>query len=277
MSSKLSQKLIAQKTRYLGFVVPAVLLVVWYAVTKSGLIKTLYLPDPLSVLEAAYDTRDTILLHTMTTLLRLIAGYLIGVCVGIFFGLLMKFSHIVDRLFYKLVETWRPVPPVALVPFFILWFGFSSFGKILLVSLGVALIMVVNTYEAVNNVKPIFIKAAYSLGAKKIAVFRTVIMPAILPELKAGLRISLAIGFGLVIVSEFMGADYGLGYLINISKITFSTQTILLAILIIGLIAVLLDQLVQRITNRLTAWAPKIHEAVQVQDIKGLNELEIRR
>jgi ABC-type nitrate/sulfonate/bicarbonate transport system permease component len=271
MSLKLLQKIIAHKDRYLSFVVPSVFLVVWYVVTQFGLVKTLYLPHPFSVIAAAYDTRDTILLHAMATLLRLIAGYLIGICVGFFLGLLMKYSYIVDRLLYKLVEAWRPVPPVALVPFFILWFGFSSFGKILLITLGVALIMVVNTYEAVNNVKPIFIKAAYSLGASKTTVFRTVIIPAILPELKAGLRISLAIGFALVIVSEYMGADYGLGYLINISKITFSTQTILLAILIIGLIAVFLDQLVQRITNRLTAWAPKIHEAVQVQEIKNLN------
>lgn len=275
MSLNLSEKIKTKKDSYLGFVIPTILLLVWYIVTEIGLIKTLFLPHPFSVFEAAIDTKNSILIHAISTLLRLVFGCIIGLCVGFLLGLLMKYSHTIDRLLYKLIESWRPIPAVALIPFFLLWFGFSNFGKILLVTLGVALIMVVNTYEAVNNVKPIFIKAAYSLGAKKLEIFKTVIIPAILPELKSGLRISLATGFGLVIVSEFMGADYGLGYLINISKITFSTHTILLAILIIGIIAVFLDKIVQRIANRLTTWAPKLNEAVQ--EIQNLNEFDIRR
>lgn len=262
MNSKITHYKI-QNNKLISFIIPILFIIIWFIVTELGIIKTLYLPHPISVIKAAFDTKNTLLIHTLYTIFRLVIGYFLGIILGFLVGLLMKYSKLIDRLFYKLVESWRPVPPVALVPFFILWFGFSSFGKILLVTLGVSLIMVVNTYEAINNVKPIYLKAAYSLGATKFRIYKSVIIPAIIPELKAGFRISLAIGFSLVIVSEFMGAEYGLGYLINVSKITFSTHTILLSIIIISFIAVFIDIAIQFLTDCLTKWAPRMDEAIQ--------------
>src|SRR5207249_1282021 len=101
------------------------------------------------------------------TTLRLVIGYFLGVIVGTAGGVLLRYSSVIDDTFYPLVESWRPVPTVALVPFFVLWFGFAEIGKILLVLLGVALVIIVTTYEAIGNIKPVYVKAAYSLGASK--------------------------------------------------------------------------------------------------------------
>ncbi len=239
-------------------------LLLWGILTLTGLVKSLYLPSPVQVIGAFHDVGlFPLVKHTLATIFRVIIGFSSGSLLGIFLGLLMSYSSIAENLLYNIIESWRPVPPVALIPFFILWFGFSEFGKILLVAIGCALIMVVNTYEAVLNVRPIYKRAAYSLGANELGVFKTVVIHAIIPELKSGLRISLASSISLVIISEFMGADYGLGYLINISKITFSTQTIFLGIIIIGFISWFLDFILTRTIDRLTLWQEKSKEAIK--------------
>lgn len=242
--------------------VPTILLV-WFFITQSGIVKPLYLPHPAEVLGSLHDIGFTAFLHHVeATVLRVLIGFLSGSLFGIFVGLSMSFSRYAEAALYNLIESWRPIPPVALIPFFILWFGFSEFGKVLLVFLGCTLIMIVNTYEAVRNVRPIYKRAAYCLGAKEFEVFLTVITYAILPDLIAGLRIALATSIGLVIVSEFMGADHGLGYLISISKVTFSTHTIFLGILVVGFMSWILDFLLRGIMNYLTRWKERATEAI---------------
>lgn len=248
--------------KILRFLIPISLLMFWFFSTHFGLIKPLYLPKPIKVFEALFDIKNNIFKHILASSIRLIFGYILGIFTGIYIGLKMRASKNVENLLYNTIESWRPIPPVALVPFFILWFQFSTFGKIFLVSLGVALIMIVTTYEAAGNVKPIYLKAAYSLGASNKKVFKSVVLPALIPELTSGLRISIAVGFGLVVVSELMGAKYGLGYLINISRVTFSTHTIFLCIIIIGLISVIFDKIIQFVTNKLTRWSQKSFDAI---------------
>jgi ABC-type nitrate/sulfonate/bicarbonate transport system permease component len=245
-----------------GFVL---ILTVWVGLTELHLVKSFRLPPPLQVIQAAFDVKNELLQHIEATTARLLAGYVLGVTLGLAGGFALRYSSKLNEIAYPVIESWRPVPTVALVPFFILWFGFSEFGRIFLISLGVAFIMLISTYEAIGNLKPIYVKAAYSLGASKRQVFTTIFLPGILPELRSGLRISIAIGFGLVVVAEMMGADYGLGQLIDIARRTFSTQTIILAIFIIGIIALILDKLVQMILNRLTRWAGSAQDAIQTK------------
>lgn len=238
------------------------ILMLWVFLTKSGIVKPLYFPHPEEVFQAIGSIGINIFGHIIATVYRILAGFLIGAFIGVGVGLLMSYNNYIYSGLNYIIESWRPIPPVALLPFFILWFGFSDFGKIFLVSFGCALIMVVNTVEAIRNVKPIYLRAAYSLGADKRKVFKTVIFPGILPELKSGLRISIALSISLVIVSEFMGANQGLGYLINISKITFSTQTILFGIFLIGIISSSLDFAIRKSMDCLTKWTEKSEEAL---------------
>jgi len=234
----------------------------WVFLAESGIVRPLYFPHPEEVIQAIVNIGPAIFSHIFATMYRILAGFFMGVFLGVGIGLWMSYNNYVYAALNYIIESWRPIPPVALLPFFILWFGFSDFGKIFLVTLGCALIMVVNTIESVRNVKPIYLRAAYSLGADKKKAFQTVIIPGILPELKSGLRISIALSVSLVIVSEFMGANQGLGYLINISKITFSTQTILFGIFLIGLISAGFDFVIRKLMDHLTKWSEKSEEAL---------------
>ena len=248
----------------IGIISILVILFVWYGVTESGLVKPLYLPSPRRVVIAVSDLGSTILIHAAATIGRIIVGFLLGAFVGIGVGLLMSSNRYIYSALNGIIESWRPVPPVALIPFFILWFGFSDIGKIILVMLGVFLVLVVNTIESVRNVRPVYLRVGTNLGATKAELYKTVIVPAILPSLVSGLRIAMALSMSLVIVSEFMGADWGLGYLISISKVTFSTHTILLSIFVIGFICWFLDFILRKVMARLTRWAEKSSEALAI-------------
>jgi ABC-type nitrate/sulfonate/bicarbonate transport system permease component len=241
---------------------PAVI-VLWFLLTTWGTIKPLLLPSPV---EVARSLRDIGVLdyfhHVGSTVARTVVGFTSGALFGIGLGLVIAFNKYVDAALYNVIESWRPVPPVALLPFFVLWLGFSEFGKWLLVFFGCSLIMIVNTYEAVRNVRPIYKRAAYSLGASEVEVFRTIIPYAILPEIVSGLRIALATSVGLVIVSEFMGAQWGIGYLISLAKVNFGTPTIFLMILTVGIVSWFCDFILRLVMNSLTTWAERSSHAL---------------
>ncbi len=233
-------------------------LIAWYLVTmRLALVPSLYFPSPRDVLDTLIRVRSTILEHSLVTLFRVLASFALGSVSGILVGLAMSRYRIVFGLLEPFIEALRPVPPIALVPFFILWFGLGDLGKLLLAGLGCFMVLVIGTIEAVRNVPRIYFQAARSLGASSSYAYRTVVVPAITPELIASLRVSLALAFGLTIAAELMGAQSGLGYLMMVARRSLNTQTILLGIIIIGLEAWVADQLLGRLTRRVTAWTER--------------------
>lgn len=251
------------RSRSLRLAGPAVVILLWWAVSSAGIVPPLKLPSPQRVVLAIQDIGQELLLHASATLARVLVGYFVGCLLGLFIGILMQFSHVMYSLLDGIVETWRPVPPVALVPFFILWFGFSESGKVLLVALGTSLIITVTVIEALERVPAGYIRWGLVLNLKRHHLFRRILLPAAVPDMRGGFRIALALAVTLVIVSEFMGARLGLGYLINVSKVTLSTPTILLGILVTGWMAWCLDRMLRAVFDRLSQWDQRARSAIQ--------------
>lgn len=242
----------------LGLLSITIVLVAWYLLTEHWRrISSLYLPSPSNVLDTLVEVRSTILDHSLTTLRRVITSFVLGSALGIAVGLIMSRYRIVFSLLEPIIEALRPVPPIALIPFFILWFGIGDFGKLLLAGEGCFMVMVISTIESVRNVPSIYVQAAQSLGASKAHIYRTVVIPAIVPELIAGWRVALALAFALMVAAELMGAQQGLGFMIMVARRSLNTPTILLGIIIIGLEAALADQVLRRLTARLTVWTER--------------------
>jgi ABC-type nitrate/sulfonate/bicarbonate transport system permease component len=170
----------------------------------------------------------------------------------------MSRFQVVYAVFDPIIEAIRPIPPIALVPFFILWFGIGDFGQILLAGLGCFMVMVINTVEAARNVPRIYMQAAQSLGADNAFIYRTIIIPAIVPELIELAR-SAGSGFWLDDCNRAHGRAVRLGFMIMVARRSLNTQTILLGIIIIGLEAALMDRLLNVLTRRLTAWTERSH------------------
>jgi ABC-type nitrate/sulfonate/bicarbonate transport system permease component len=243
--------------RYLSPLAILLYFVVWFALTREGfgIVPPIKFPSPLMVINAAARIADVIPADIAATLTRVIVGFVIGVALGLGLGLLMSYSKMALYFFDPLIETMRPVPVIAMIPFFLMWFGIGETGKLLLIVLGVFAIIVVSTVEAVRNVPDIYMKAAHSLGASKLQRFRTIIVPAIVPELVGPLRVAAALSFTLVVAAEFMGAQAGLGYRILEARRLFNTDVILLGITIIGVLSAISDTAIRYFTGYLTRWS----------------------
>jgi ABC-type nitrate/sulfonate/bicarbonate transport system permease component len=243
--------------RYLGVASIVLVFVVWWAITRDGfgLVRPIMFPSPLMVLDAAVRTADLILVDVAATSARVLAGFLAGLILGVGLGLLMSYSRKAFYFFDPIVESMRPVPVIAMIPFFLMWFGIGEAGKLLLVALGVFAIMVVSTVEAVRNVPNIYLLAGETLGASKLQRFKTIVLPAIMPELIGPLRVAAALSFTLVVAAEFMGASAGVGYRILEARRLFNTDVIFLGVMIIGLMSAVSDTLIRRATSYVTRWA----------------------
>jgi ABC-type nitrate/sulfonate/bicarbonate transport system permease component len=219
-----------------------------------GRVSPLKFPPPDQVFSAWEQLRGNGLTHAGATLLRVVLGFLIGAVLGISLGSLMFASRHVEAVSFGFIEALRPVPPIALIPFFILWFQLHPGGQIGLISLGCFMVFVVSTHEALGRVSLDVRRAAYSLGIRGVRFYLRVMLPAIVPHLVAPARVAMALAFSLATAAEMMGAQEGIGYVIMLARRTLNTETILFGLIILGLEAALLDFLLRLGFRRLTRW-----------------------
>jgi len=233
--------------------------VIWFVATHT-IVKPLIFPSPESVLDAFYRRSEVIAEYVVATLFRVLLGFCIGSAFGIVNGITLQKSVIMGRLSDPVIEILRPIPPIAMIPFFIIWFGIGDLGKVVLVAAGCSMILLVNTVEAIQHVNPTFIQAALTLGADKNYIYRTVIIPAILPSVFAGLRVALALSFTLAIAAEFMGAQSGLGFMIMQARRFLDTPAIIAGIILVGLLNLGLDRILRYVGSRVLRWSPRMGE-----------------
>jgi taurine transport system permease protein len=235
-----------------------ILFFIWWLVTSGiKLVKPLYFPSPGAVWATFLQMHQRIWVHALATLIRVIVSWLIGSFLGIITGLLMVRSRLIEAALSPIIEGLRPVPPVALIPLVIIWFGIGDSGKIFLTSLACFMVLVVNTAVSARNVNPVYIQAAKSLGASETKIYLTVVLPAIVPELLSGFRIGIALAFAIAVAAEFMGAEYGIGYLIMQASRTLNTEVVLIGTFIIGIEAFVIERFLKLCSDRITRWTEK--------------------
>lgn len=240
----------------ISVIVIIVVLVLWWVLTTgTKTIRQLYFPSPESLWQAVATLQLQLLSDAGATFLRVFLSWLFGSALGVLVGLAMARSRWLMYALNPLIEAVRPVPPVALIPFVILWFGIGDSGKIFLGALACFMVMVVNTTIAVTNVPPVYVQAARSLGAGQSQVYRFVVFPAIVPEILSGFRIGSALAFAVIVAAEFLGADAGIGRLIMQASRTLNTSVVLLGTVVIAIMAILFDLLISRLSAYITRWA----------------------
>ncbi len=238
------------------------LVLLWFLLTPRVLPELVF-PSPRSVYDAVVSLKWHLFEHAAVTLIRVLIGWSLGVLTGILAGILMTWSRAFYATANPIIEALRPVPPIALIPFFIIWFGLGPSGQIGLVALGCFMVLAVNTFVAVHTVPPVYVRAASSLGASKFHIYTTVIIPAIIPSLMSGFRIAAALAFGLGVAAEFMGAQSGLGYVMMVARRTLNTNTILLGIVLLGIESFLLDKCIRVVGRYLCRWSETSIDSIQ--------------
>ncbi|MDP9190450.1 MAG: ABC transporter permease [Acidobacteriota bacterium] len=241
-------------TRSTGLLVVGLVIAAWFTLAPAY-VSELRFPSPAATLRSINALGDTLLINSRATLVRVLTGWFIGCLGGVVVGLMMTRSPFVERSLNPLLEIARPLPPVALVPFFILWFGVGASGQIVLIALSCFMVLAVTTFSAARLVPTIYVQTAASLGASPARIYRTVVLPAIIPAIAAGCRVSAALAFGVGVAAEFMGAQSGLGYMMMVARRTLNTDTILVGLLALGVESFAFDSLLRIVTRRITRWA----------------------
>lgn len=215
-------------------------------------------PSVASGAERSYPAAVlSILSHSLDTIVRLYVGLLIGAVVGTALGLLVSWSRWTRRLVDLPLQLLRTLPLLAMVPLFQLWFGIDFVGKVTFVAYGVGVIFLAGVVNAVNNVPQIYIDNARMLGASRWRVYTTVILPAIFPEMRATILLSLGIGWAAVLGAEYLGAQSGLGYIIIYAEQFAYLDRMFLVALIFVLYASVSYWLFEKLSARMLQWMPR--------------------
>lgn len=192
--------------------------------------------------------------NTWASLRRVGIGMIGGIVIGVPIGFAMGLSSRARGFFDTPVELLRPIPPLALLPLFIIWFGIGDKSAWRLLVFASVWIMIIAARAGVRTVNLSKVRAAYSLGATKPQVLRRVILPNALPELFTGVRVALGVSWGTLVAAELVGTEVGLGSVIFIARSFFRTDIMIIAVIIISVIGVLMDVGMRALEARLIPW-----------------------
>jgi len=230
---------------------------------KGWQMEPIWLPAPEAVfyrlIEIARDGYQNVSLFENIgwSLLRVIAGFLLGCIVGIPLGYAMGLSSWFRGWFDPIVEFMRPIPPLALIPLVIIWFGIWEAGKISLLFLAALWIMTIAARAGVSGVSIAKIHAAYSLGASKLQILIHVIIPNSLPEIFTGARVAMGVCWGTVVAAELVAAEKGAGKMIIAASKFQQTDIVIMGIILIGVIGYGIDTLMRVAERKLVPWKGK--------------------
>jgi NitT/TauT family transport system permease protein len=237
-----------------------VIVLIWYAVAYSGLINPSLVPRPHEVaarfLELLTEGRllTDMWMSTQRVFLGVACGILLAVPVGFMLGWYRGIRGFIDPL----INFFRALPPIALIPLVIVYFGIGESAKIAILFYASFFAGVIVMYEGVAQISPIFIRVARTLGATDAEVFRKVVLPLAVPHILTALRVALGVAWATLVASELIAAQQGLGALIQNASSFFQLDIIYVGIICIGLIALVMDLLLRAASRRLVAWQDRI-------------------
>lgn len=234
-------------------------LLIWQmgtALTKLGEL----IPGPVDVLSAIgtglFGTvgKHSIIVHSGYSLMRVMAGFIIGSVVGIALGLLMGWYKLAEAIFNPLFRIIRPIPPIAWIPISIVWFGLGESAKIFLIFLAAFANTTLNSMAGAKNIDPEIVNAARMLGASERKIFTTIVLPASVPSIFAGLQVAVSSGWATVLAAEMVRSSEGLGWMIVAGMNNNDMVQILSGIVMIGIVGFILAIIMRKAEKVLCRW-----------------------
>ena len=245
-----------QGVRYVGLLVFVVLIGLAEIGTRTGYISSLTLPRPSAVFQTFVQLYQTGLLweHLLPSLERLAVGASIGVAFGIGVGVLIGLFSLVRAGLVPLVAALFPIPKIALLPLFVIWFGIDEMSKYALIAFGTFTPTVVATYGAVDNVDRSLIRMGQSFGLSWWSIVRKIVLPGAFPGILSGLRVSIAIAIILLVAAEMLGAEHGVGAYILEAGALYDLERLFAGVTMLSLMGLALSWSIGRIERYFLAW-----------------------
>jgi len=239
---------------------PWVLIVLaWYGVRLSGLVSPALVPSPLDVLDNFANLMQTRLPHDiLMSTQRVVLGVFLGIVLAVPVGFVLGWYKSVRSFVDPVINFFRALPPIALIPLVIVYFGIGESAKIAILFYASFFAGVIVMYEGIAQINPIFVRVSRTLGASDAEIFRKVIVPLTVPHMLTALRVALGVAWATLVASELIAAQQGLGALIQDASSFFQLEIIYVGIICIGLIALIMDLTLRALTRRLLAWQERI-------------------
>lgn len=239
---------------------PVVLLVLWEAGARSGLIPPRTLAAPSAVIETlvGMTLSGELPVNLLVSLARAALGLAIGVTAGTALAILAGLSRPGEAAIDPLMQIKRTIPVVALTPLFIVWFGIGETPKIALIAFATLFPLYLNLYSGIRGIDVRLIDAARSFGLNRWQIIIDVVLPGALPSLFTGLRYALSVSILMLVIAEQINATAGLGYLINNAREYMRTDIIVVCLLVYAVLGLLADALVRLVERRALSWRPSL-------------------
>ena len=253
-----------KSTRQIGAILLIIVggIVCWYILLAVTDLPAFILPAPHTVIHRLVEEfrQGQLLYHIAITIFEFVIGLILGSFVAIIAGYLIAHSKRVETILAPILTASQAIPVVAIAPLFVLWFGPGLFSKILVCAIIIFFPVLVNTIHGLKNISPELIALFKSLDASRIDSIRLLEIPAVLPTFLSGLKIGATLSVTGAIVGEFLGADKGLGYLINVARGQYDTAFVFAIILVLIVLALSLYKGVEFLERKTT---PEIGEEVK--------------
>ena len=244
--------------RLVPWLVPVGLIVFWQIASSLGWLSTRVLPAPVDVVKAAWSlaVSGELWTHVKVSAGRALAGLAIGGGTGLVLGLLTGSVKFFETLLDSTIQMVRNVPPLALIPLVILWFGIDESAKLFLISVSVFFPIYLNTFHGIRNVDPQLIEMGRTYGLTRWQLYKEVILPGAMSSILVGLRFSLGLMWVILIVAETISAQSGIGYLTMNAREFLQTDIVLVGILLYALLGKLADLFARGLERWWLRWHP---------------------
>ncbi len=230
----------------------------WHLLSTSNWISNTLFPSPLQVFQAAivWFSSGDFGRDIFSSLARGTAGFSGGALLGIVAGLITGRIRIANQILYPLLQIFRPLPPVAIIPLIIVWFGIGDAAKVISIMFAVFFPVWINVYLGARNIPQSHLWSASLLTRSKAKIFINILLPSTLPSIVAGCRTAIATAFIMIYVSELAGASEGLGYRISINHLAYKIDYMMGALAVLAAAGALADFVFMRAMIFFFPWLP---------------------
>ena len=246
----------AAQERLLAVGSPIALLVVWEVLVWAKAVDARFVPAPSTIFVAGWEMirSGELWEHVGASLVRLVAGFFVGVVPGIALGLLMGLNRYVRAALDPLVAATYPIPKIAILPLLMLAFGIGEASKIAIIAIAVIYLALINTMLGVMTLDRIYFEVARNYGAPWRKLFTRVIIPGALPHIFAGLRLALGVSLIVIVGAEFVAAKSGIGFLIWTSWESLLIEKMFVGIIVITVLGVAFTAALKEVERLCIPW-----------------------
>lgn len=241
----------------------SLVLLIWFIITALQWVSPLFLPGPQAVFHKFIEVsqqgfmKATLWQHLASSMSRVLIALFAAIIVGVPIGLWMGLNKWARAVIDPLVELLRPIPPLAYLPLLVIWFGIGETTKILLIFFSILAPVIISSTHGVLSHQINRERAALSLGASKSQIFWHVILPTALPHIITGIRIGLGVGWSTLVAAELVAADRGIGFMVQSAAQFLITDTVILGIIVIAIVAVSFELYLRWLQKQLSPWYSK--------------------